>query len=114
MTAETRITHTPGPWRTHDVRVRGQHEYTQVIRGDATPHQVLANVYSATEDARLIAAAPDLLAALKALLHATNNIEVLGEWEALDINPNQRKKTRAQVDEVITQSRAAIRKATGE
>lgn len=47
-------------------------------------------------------------AALKALLNQTSNIEVLGEWEALDINFNMRKKVRAKVDSAIAVARQAL------
>jgi outer membrane protein TolC len=47
--------------------------------------------------------------ALQALLGQTTNIEVLGEWEALDINFSSRKKARAKVEEVIGNARAALK-----
>lgn len=45
---------------------------------------------------------------LKKLLFKTNTIEVLGEWEALDINTSLRKKNRAEVDAIIAEARALV------
>ena len=49
-----------------------------------------------------------LRGALKALLGLTSTIEVLGEWEALDINRSARTKNRAIVDQAISDARAAL------
>lgn len=65
-------------------------------------------------NAYLIAAAPELLMALQALLRQTNNIEVLGEWSGLDVNRQSQKRVRAEVDEVKAAAKAAIAKARGE
>ena len=46
--------------------------------------------------------------ALVALLGQLGNIEVLGEWSALDINPTASRKYRATVDRVVEAARAAI------
>lgn len=48
--------------------------------------------------------------ALRALLSMTNTIEVLGEWEATDINRSLRKIKRAAVDAVIDKAYAALSK----
>ena len=56
--------HTPGPWRV---------DYSQgIITQDGSPIAYVCDDYSDTPspDARLIAAAPDLLEALKAMLFA--------------------------------------------
>ena len=69
MTSETRVTHTPGPWAhgfdslnaTWNVMDADARMYTTVKpRGNQNPAEIEAN-------ARLIASAPDLLAALEAL-----------------------------------------------
>lgn len=65
----------------------------------------------AEANTRLIAAAPVLLDALIALLRATSTIEVLGEWEALDINARLRTTERAKVEAVLDRASAAIEKA---
>ncbi len=49
---------------------------------------------------------------LTALLRQTSNIEVLGEWSALDMNYKTSKKYRAQVDAVIAEARALLEKRT--
>lgn len=50
----------------------------------------------------------ELEGALRALLKQVNNIEVLGEWEALEINRSLRKTTRAKVDAVINAAWQAL------
>jgi hypothetical protein len=52
--------------------------------------------------------AAGLRAALEKLLGQTSNIEVLGEWEAMDINSGLRKKYRAIVDQVVSDCRSAL------
>ena len=64
-------------------------------------------------NARLIAAAPELLSSLAAILRKLSTIEVLGEWEALGINHNLSKKERTAVNAAIDDARAAIARATG-
>lgn len=46
--------------------------------------------------------------ALRGLLGQLSNIEVLGEWEAEDINRGMRKTVRQKVDAVIAQCREAL------
>lgn len=46
--------------------------------------------------------------ALEALLRQTSNIEVLGEWEALEINTGMRKTVREKVNAVINQCDEAL------
>jgi len=55
----------------------------------------------------------ELLACLKELLYSVNNIEVLGEFSALDINRTSQKKMRAEIDATVAKCRAAISKAEG-
>lgn len=69
---------------------------------------------SADANARLIAAAPALYDALEKLLGERNNIECLGEDSALEINHGLQKKTRARIDQVVTEARAALKLARGE
>ena len=49
-----------------------------------------------------------LVAALEALMRNLSNIEVLGEWEALDMNARSRRELRPKVDAVIDQARLAL------
>ncbi len=53
----------------------------------------------------------ELVEALKELLYQVNNIEVLGEWSALDMNRSSGKKLRAEVDATVTKSREALARA---
>jgi hypothetical protein len=46
--------------------------------------------------------------ALEKLLRSTNTIEVLGEYEALEINTSSRRTMRAHVEAVIQESRDAL------
>lgn len=114
--------HTPGPWyfdRSGNITTIDEHAARQLFE-PRTFGKLIASVHMdgghlpVEANARLIASAPDLLAALEALLPMTNQIEVLGEWSALEINRRSEVKVRAEVDAVIALSRAAIRKARGE
>lgn len=49
-----------------------------------------------------------LRTALEALLRQTSNIEVLGEWEALEINTGMRRTVREKVNAVIDQCDEAL------
>ena len=85
--------HTPGPWHV---------DYTQgMVTQDGVPIAYVYGDYSDTPlpDARLIAAAPDLLAALKVLLFAFEEL-------AKAIKP-------LSSDPVIVSARAAVCKAEG-
>jgi hypothetical protein len=70
--------HTAGPWRTAPQRINCDVAGHTLIYVDGQPP--LAYVAS-RDDARLIAAAPDLLAALKALWH---EVDASGNAEAND------------------------------
>jgi hypothetical protein len=68
------VAHTPGPWRAEPIRRRGLVVGFQIIAGpDGNP---IAEVRwpgpNLPDNARLIAAAPQLLEALEALLEATS------------------------------------------
>ena len=99
QTSETKSQHTPGPWTAEPYRV-GDSAYKIVY--DADGHW-LAEVFdvpnapdTAAADARLIAAAPELLEALRNLVGLAEMRGSLHEY-------------RAALDE----ARAAIAKATG-
>ena len=66
---------------------------------------------TAAERDRLLVVNAELLAALQDLLKLSGTIEVLGEWEALDINDNLRSKERQRVNEAIQRAMAAITNA---
>ena len=58
--------HTPGPWAVDDVTSRGEHVYFRILSACQAPG--IAGVYNdpcSAANARLIAAAPELLAALE-------------------------------------------------
>jgi hypothetical protein len=92
--------HTPGPWDSH-----GEDE---VMAGDWDKHVATAwnndkiEPAEATANARLIAAAPDLLRCLKVLLEA---------WEA--VPPTVQVPEEINVDEIWDNVRFAIAKAEG-
>ncbi len=60
----------------------------------------------ALEKAAEVIAAAEL--ALEKLLRSTNTIEVLGEYEALEINAGSRRTMRAHVEAVIQESRTVL------
>ena len=91
--------YTPGPWTFHD-------EYTdsgglyQVLRGESYQDVIGENGAMTTANARLIAAAPDLLAALEALVE-------------IDTRTRERLKgvSMPVTDALFATARAAIAKA---
>jgi hypothetical protein len=89
----------------------------QITDSPSTGFIVIAETETGTEidkaNANLIAAAPELLAALVELWRLSGTLEVLGEWEALDINPSMRKKNRDLVTVVSSKVKAVIAKAEG-
>lgn len=85
--------HTPGPWGLVEERTEN-HDREFYVTG--TDHGLVAEAYEVA-DARLIAAAPDLLAALEAA------------WPGLSGQSYERP-----ISEVWEQARSAIAKAKGE
>ena len=73
--------HTPGPWHV---------DYTQgIVTKDGAPIAYVYNDYSDTPlpDACLIAAAPDLLAALKAMVSAyAGQVQNDGSYAVIDVS----------------------------
>lgn len=67
MTTETKVTHTPGPWRDQPLSRRDPTPGVNIwITGpDGQVVATLPDTAAGNANARLIAAAPDLLAALK-------------------------------------------------
>ena len=100
------MNHTPGPWEVHRTGYTGRSSAKYVINGQPSKpgnaYRAVAHIKHSTvspmeANARLIAAAPELLEALQEMYHAFN-------WG--DMN---------QVETwAIEQCRAAIAKATGE
>lgn len=97
--AEASVAHTPGPW----TRTRGEqfrHDHSRGVRGPDGTYVAAALDFNRSDrdeeceaNARLIAAAPDLLSALKNLLQVCED-----ERES---------------DDMLQDSRAAIAKAEG-
>ena len=88
--------HTPGPWTTGDAAIWALEDCEFHAIVDCPLNQTCRDTDTAWANARLIAAAPDLLAALKSLLLSFDDDRSLFNrdgWEA---------------------ARAAIAKATGE
>jgi hypothetical protein len=109
----TTTTHTPGPWTTFDGR--DGHHYIQARNGigqfagargaEGGPAQDAAN-------ARLIASAPDLLAALDAMLG--QYIAFMSQGAGAIHHQGDREAYLAFHGEITAQAHAAIRKARGE
>src|SRR5262245_18393193 len=100
------MTHTPGPWRYSlgDGHYAGQADWAISTDTDSPEISGVAHNIIDENDARLIAAAPDLLAALKASLDALHYIATL------DSAP---KATRQLAERDLAKASAAIAKAEG-
>jgi hypothetical protein len=91
--------HTPGPWVTDDIQEGDKYRYVLASENEEVIARIMllspwGLIITAEANARLIAAAPDLLEALKAFAN-----------EIVPNNPN---------DPLWVNARAAIAKATGE
>ena len=98
--------HTPGPWvadlETYPIMVRSQSETWPLVdelgNAEGRTGVFIANTGDNKANARLIAAAPDLLEALKVILRDHMAVHGVGD---LEMQP------------ALFQARAAIAKATG-
>lgn len=96
--------HTPGPWaRSNNVRQRDDAQ--RIYAGDVSiasvhylPQKTTESFYQAHANARLIASAPDLLAALREI------VDYFGPLPDVDNG----------LDQTLTNARAAIARATGD
>jgi hypothetical protein len=107
----TRALFTPGPWESWQdgglfgswkVRAPGERakgEDDQIC----TMHHHIASVYAAEENARLIAAAPELLEALKAVIHNAAAIWTCQPMAA-DAWPETVRKARAAIAKAESQT----------
>ena len=102
MSNDKKFKGTPGPWMFHE-RPQGEYHYGYTI-GDG-PTSIVSTAWGEA-NARLIAAAPDLLEALQALDKAARKI---ASWNGLDI-----ADADEQFDGIFERSETAIAKAIGE
>jgi hypothetical protein len=67
--------HTPGPWEVSDIDIHGRCIIARNPRGMAITvgHANNSTILPSVENAQLIAAAPELLEALKALMERSSN-----------------------------------------
>ena len=93
--------HTPGPWEVSKHGTPESHPQYGIYAGSKNDH-VIVKGDNATTDARLIAAAPELLEALKLVVSS------LDYWFKRYDDPEGAKS------EMMNRARAAIAKATGE
>jgi hypothetical protein len=108
--------HTPGPWRVlpkWDERTNGRLVYANNAGNSVASALYLGGTEEATANARLIAAAPDLLAALQTSLGRMNDGHDLRHGWWLQAFPDCRART-AELRQAIDKARAAIAKATGQ
>ena len=103
------MSHTPGPWQAVPHDIGGQQRWfiqfgPQNLATIASVNSCCMTYCNAENDARLIAAAPDLLAALEALLTA----------EIIYTGAITETLEKSQMhDDLAIPARAAIKKATG-
>ena len=90
--------HTPGPWQ-HGIENEGYF----IANGELRPD--IAKCIRSRADADLIAAAPDLLEAIKGLLESVTDAINAGDWKVDGV---------CDPDIDIQRANAAIAKATGE
>jgi len=84
------MTHTPGPWTTKAVHGLPDEEFTAVIGGDV---EICILPPSGEANARLIAAAPDLLEALKSVLETITKNQFATKY----LTTAQKQKARAAI-----------------
>lgn len=111
------MTHTPGPWTAiPPINEPGHYLQTWGVTAESDPEAVIASVnglpdedidFSVVEaDARLIAAAPDILEALEQMLRTP--------MPFYRPNAGNYAQKRAEYEAVLERARAAIAKAKGE
>lgn len=107
MSAGTKATHTPGPWHRniraggkYPVVFAGRNQHVAQVVQQADPAETEANI-------DLIAAAPELLAALQKIERGGVAVRIDAALNECPINPDV-------LQAIIDDARAAIAKATGE
>ena len=108
--------HTKGPWihSKHGFNVLTADEMHSIcaVHAPNPGHTSEKDVQEHLANARLIAAAPDLLEACEASLWAVNAAECLGEKEGIGKDTTKYPE-RIKLDTIVESVRAAIRKAEG-
>ena len=118
MKLETKLKHAPAPWHV-DHQVRSTNVGTQFIQVVDKDDVEVSDIYlykdTAQANARLIAAAPELLDALSALvavMHAT--YDKLDEYVASGDHVNRNPLANKQVQDIADMATDALTKAVGE
>ena len=115
MKLETKLKHTPGPWSLADHSLGVEIMHTRQD-GLSEAHACLHGSYNTSEaNARLIAAAPDMLDALMhvvALLHATH--AALDEYVAAGDDMLRNPLNNKRVQDIADMATDALTKAIGE
>ena len=112
--------HTPGPWRAGYVNESDRKERMLVRAecGDGQPYVAICPAPNQEGNARLIAAAPDLLAAVEEYLAQQDRIEALRKEEILDEserdeNLQQRLSVMMRQATAVIHMRSAVDKIHG-
>jgi hypothetical protein len=103
--------HTDSPWKVNDIHpyaVYGGEGNLRRQVADCRPVGCVCHTEQDRSNARLIAAAPELLAALQAITEAASNVNVF-----LDATPPHRTGAIYELRNQIKAARAAIAKAKG-
>lgn len=104
MTTKT-ATHTPGPWRV----VPQSGEYFYEIRGGTIEDSILiaeiSEICERDENARLIAAAPEMLDALKVALDELHEVNLAHSYGNRPRNPEMTAAAEVKVRAVIEKAR---------
>jgi hypothetical protein len=95
--------HTPGPWNINGGRIEGPNAYTSTATVIGVVGEISNQSFTDTANARLIAAAPEMLKALQSIATRAS------------CAPNDDAKLAGQeFDRIMQMARAAIAKAKGE
>jgi hypothetical protein len=117
------VKHTPGPWEVRETGKSGkawEKDWREIFAGrtpivshreyESNTYGTIGGVYISEANARLIAAAPELLAACEAGLdlYEIGREEAMAKWECRDETAKRMNQEAAEIKEAIS---AAIAKA---